>query len=52
LWPKKALPNKEAFVELDTSIKRKDKDSISSEWLENATNYINVKGIFTEFCRL
>jgi hypothetical protein len=36
-------------VELDASIKGKDKDSTISELLENAINYINVKGIFTGF---
>ena len=39
-------------MELDVAIKGKDKDSISSDWIENAINYINVKGIFVEFCRL
>jgi hypothetical protein len=52
LRPKKALPDREGLVELDASITGKDKDSISSDWIDNAINYINVKGMFVEFCSL
>jgi hypothetical protein len=52
LRPKKALPDREGFVELDASIKGNDKDSMSSGWIENAITHVNVKGIFVEFCRL
>jgi hypothetical protein len=52
LRPKKALPDREGLVELEASIKGKDKDSVSSDWIENAVTYINVKGMFVEFCRL
>jgi hypothetical protein len=52
LGPKKALPTRKGFVELDTSVIGTSKDNITSEWLENAIANINIKGIFDEFCHL